>query len=292
MPTLPSAFTSIIVAFAPLFRKSVWRFANILLIGAVLAPGKRTVTSALRAMGLSGERNFQRYHRVLSRAVWSCRQASFILLRMLVAAFAPTGPLVLVLDDTIERRWGPQISARGIYRDAVRSSKSHFVKTSGLRWLSLMLLAPVPWAGRIWALPFLTALAPSARYFQERKLRPKVLTDWARQLVLQAKRWLPGRTLVLVADGGFAALDLLYSLSRRDVVCTTRLRLDACLFGFAPPRKKGAKGRPRLVGTRLPSLKQVVADPKTVWQKLTFAHWYGETNRKVEITSGTAGART
>ena len=145
MPTLPSAFTSIIVAFAPLFRKSVWRCAHILFIGAILAPGKRTVTSALRVMGLSGERRFLRYHRVLSRAVWSCRKASLILLRMLVAAFAPTGPLVLVLDDTIERRWGPQISARGIYRDAVRSSKSHFVKTSGLRWLSLMLLAPVPW---------------------------------------------------------------------------------------------------------------------------------------------------
>ena len=171
MRTLPSEFTSIIVAFDPLFFNDVWRCAHILLIGAILAPGKRTVTSALRVMGLSDERHFQIYHRVLNRAVWSCRQASLILLRMLVAAFAPTGPLVLVIDDTIERRWGPRISARGIYRDAVRSSDSHFVKTSGLRWLSLMLLVPIPCAERVWALPFLTALAPSARYFEERKLR-------------------------------------------------------------------------------------------------------------------------
>ena len=289
MLTLPSAFTPIILAFAPLFFNGVWRCAHILLIGAILAPGKRTVTSALRVMGLSDERRFQIYHRVLNRAVWSCRQASLILLRMLVAAFAPTGPLVLVLDDTIERRWGPQISARGIYRDAVRSSDSHFVKTSGLRWLSLMLLAPIPWAGgRIWALPFLTALAPSARYFEERKLRPKVLTDWARQLVLQVKRWMPQRKLVLVADGGFSALALLDSLSRRSVTCVTRMRLDARLFNPAPPRKKGAKGRPRLVGTRLPSLQQVLTNPKTVWQRLKFARWYRETNRKIEIISGTA----
>lgn len=288
MLNLPSAFTSIIVAFAPLFFNGVWRCALILLIGAILAPGKRTVTSALRVMGLSDESQFQIYHRVLNRAVWSCRQASRILLSMLVAAFAPTGPLVLVLDDTIERRWGPQISARGIYRDAVRSSDSHFVKTSGLRWLSLMLLAPVPWAGRVWALPFLTALSPSSRYFEERELRPKVLTDWARQLVLQAKRWLPNRILVLVADGGFAAIGLLHRLSIRRIICVTRMRLDARLFNPAPPRKKGAKGRPRLVGTRLPSLQQILADPNTVWQRMKFAHWYRETNRQVEIISGTA----
>jgi hypothetical protein len=288
MLTLPSAFTSIIVAFAPRFFNGVWRCAYILLIGAILAPGKRTVTSALRVMGLSGERRFQVYHRVLNRAVWSCRQASLILLRMLVAAFAPTGPLVLVLDDTIERRWGPQISARGIYRDAVRSSDSHFVKTSGLRWLRLMLLAPIPWAGRVWALPFLTALAPSARYWEERKLRPKLLTDWARQLVLQVKRWMPQRKLVLVADGGFAALDLLDYLTSRSVICITRLRLDARLFSPAPPRKNGAKGRPRLVGPRLASLQQVLTNPRTVWLRMKFLHWYRETNRKVEVTSGTA----
>ena len=70
---------------------------------------------------------------------------------MLVDRFAASGPVVIGLDDTIERRWGAKIKARGIYRDPVRSSHGHFVKASGLRWLSLMLLPEIPWAGRCWA---------------------------------------------------------------------------------------------------------------------------------------------
>ena len=97
---------------------------------------------------------------------------------------------------------------------------------------------------------------------------------------------------MLVADGGFAAIELLHRLSGSRVICVNRLRLDAWLFNSALPPKKGAKGRPRLVGTRLPSLQQIVADPKSIWKKLNFAHWYRETNREVEMISGTAGART
>src|SRR4051794_41375185 len=156
---------------------------------------------------------------------------------LLIAVFAPSGPVLLGIDDTIERRRGKRISAKGIYRDPVRSSKGHFVKASGLRWLSLMLLVPIPWAGRVWALPFLTALAPSERYNQARGCRHKKLTDWARQLVLQARRWMPERTLLLVADSSFAALELLASLVQQDVTCITRLRLDAALYTPAPPRQ-------------------------------------------------------
>jgi hypothetical protein len=290
MPILPAELAFIILAFRPLFSQRVWGCAHVLLIGAILAPGKRTVTSALRVMGLSDESHFQNYHRALNRAVWSCRHAGLILLRMLLATFVPSGPLVLGLDDTIERRWGVKIRARGIYRDPVRSSDSHFVKTSGLRWLSLMLLAEIPWAGRVWALPFLTALAPSERYWQKQGRQPKLLTDWARQLVLQVQHWLPSRTLVVVGDGAFASLQLLsdWASRRRPVVCVTRLRLDARLFRPAPPRKKGAMGRPRLVGTRLPSLQQVLADRHTMWQRLSINDWYGQGQRVVELTSATA----
>ena len=92
------------------------------------------------------------------------------------------------LDETIERRWGAKIKARGIYRDPVRSSRSHFVKASGLRWLSVMLLVRIPWAEKVWALPFLTVLAPSERYYQDRARGHKKLTDWARQMLLQVRR--------------------------------------------------------------------------------------------------------
>ena len=194
---------------------------------------------------------------------------------------------MLGIDDTIERRRGKRITAKGIYRDPVRSSHGHFVKASGLRWLSLMLLAPVPWAGRIWALPFLTALAPSERYCQQRGRRHK-LTDLGRQLVLQGRRWLPGRKLVVVGDSSFAALEPLAALSRYGVACITRLRLDAALYDPAPPRAPGTVGRPRTKGGRLPTLAAVLADPATTWQRVTVPGWYGEGERAVEISSATA----
>jgi hypothetical protein len=288
MLRVPGSFLVLFQCFAPLFRARSWRHAEVLLVGAILAPGQRTVTSILRVSGLARERCFVNYHRVLNRAAWSGRDAARVLLGLLLAAFAPSGPVILGLDDTIERRRGKRISAKGIYRDPVRSSHGHFVKASGLRWLSLMLLAPVPWAGRVWALPFLTALAPSERYGQERGRRHKRLTDWGRQLVLQVRRWLPGRSLVLVTDSGFAALEFLAAVARRNVTCITRLRLDAALYAPAPPRAPGTVGRPRTKGARLPTLTKVLADRATTWSRISVPGWYGEGDRIVEISSGTA----
>jgi hypothetical protein len=278
----------VILCFAPLFRERSWRHAEVLLIGAILAPGRRTVTNVLRIAGLCRERRFTNYHRVLNRAAWSGRAAGCVLLGLLLDAFAPKGPVILGVDDTIERRRGKRIRAKGIYRDPVRSSKGHFVKASGLRWLGLMLLVPIPWAGRVWALPFLTALAPSERYCREHGRRHKKLTDWARQLALQAKRWLPDRALILVADSGFAALELLATLARHGVACVTRLRLDAALYEPAPPRRPGAVGRPRTKGARLPTLAEVLADNGTPWRRVAVPGWYGEGDRVVELCSGTA----
>ncbi len=138
---------------------------------------------------------------MLSRRRWCGRAVARLLLAELLRAFVPPGaPVVVALDETLERRWGRRIAARGIYRDPVRSSHGHFVKASGLRWFTLALLAPVPWSSRTWALPFLTALAPSERHARARGARHKKLTDWARQALLQLARWLPGRRIVAVAD--------------------------------------------------------------------------------------------
>ncbi len=132
--------------FAGLFTRPTWSNLLVLVEGAMLAPGRRTVTAVLSSMGQRETATFTNYHRVLNRSRWSGRAASRSLLEMLIRAFVPTGPVVIAIDETIERRWGPRIAARGIYRDPVRSSKGHFVKASGLRWISLMLLAPIPWA--------------------------------------------------------------------------------------------------------------------------------------------------
>jgi hypothetical protein len=288
MPRLPARFAAVILCFAPLFRQRSWRHAEVLLIGAILAPGRRTVASILRIAGLRRERRFVNYHRVLNRAAWSGRAASRVLLGLLLDAFVPKGPVLLGLDDTIERRRGKRIGAKGIYRDPVRSSHGHFVKASGLRWLGLMLLVPISWAGQVWALPFLTALAPSERHRRERGLRHKKLTDWGRQLALQARRWMPGRQLVLVADNGFSALEFLAALLRQEITCVTRLRLDAALYQPAPPRRPGAVGRPRTKGARLPTLATALADKETPWRRVTVPGWYGEGERIVEICSDTA----
>ena len=142
--------------------------------------------------------------------------------------------MVIGIDEPLERRWGPKIKARGIYRDPVRSSHGHCVKASGRRWITLRLLAAIPSAGRVWALPFLTVLAPSERYARAHGRRHKKLTDWARQLLIVVARWLPKRRLIAIADHSYAAIELLEAV-RHHPTMVTRLRLDARLFDPAPP---------------------------------------------------------
>ena len=269
------------------FTAAVWRHVLVLVCGTLLAPGRRTVAAALRVMGLGGAAGFAVYHRVLSHGHWCWRALAHRLLLLLVAAFVPDGPVVVGLDDSIERRWGARIAARGIYRDPVRSSRGHFVKASGLRWLCVMLLAPVPWAGCIWGLPFLTVLAPSERFAAELGKRHKKLTDWGRQALLQVARWLPGRRVVAVADGSFAAIALLRDLAPHLTV-VTRLRLDACLCAPPPPRRPKRRGRPPVKGARLPSLADRLRNRRTPWRRVVIEGWYGRTSRRLDITSGTA----
>jgi hypothetical protein len=285
--TLPRTLADWMIPFFSCFTGSTWKHVLVLVAGALLSPGRRTVTAALRVMDLDQTASFAVYHRVLSTACWSARLVAHRLLRLLVAAFVRQGPVVIGLDDTIERRWGAKIKARGIYRDPVRSSQGHFVKASGLRWLCVMLLTPIPWAGCVWALPFLTILAPSERYAQSRGRRHKKLTDWGRQALLQTARWLPDRRIVAVADSSFSVIELLRSVSPH-VDMVTRLRLDAGLYEPPPPRRPGARGRPRVKGARLPTLKERVADPATAWQPVTIRGWYGRTRHRLDVATGTA----
>jgi hypothetical protein len=291
MLTLPKKNIHVLRHFEEVFSERVWEWAKVLLIGAILAPGERTVAAILRVMGCSDEKQFQNYHRVLNRAKWSSRELSRVLLLMLVRLFvAGNEPVVLGIDETIERRRGRQIAARGVYRDPVRSSKEFFVKTNGLRWISLMLLTRISWAQRVWALPFLTVLAPSERYHQERNRRHKTITDWAWQMLLQVVRWMPGRKLVVVGDGTYAVLDFLQKISRHlhCVSVVTRLRLDACLYDPPPAvRQAGKRGPNPLKGNKQPKLAARLTDPMTQWKKHQLS-WYGGTTREMEIATGTA----
>lgn len=289
MLSMPVALTRLMVKFAPLFSKRVWEHVQVLVVGTLLAPGKRTVTAALRVLGLAHEPHFQTYHRVLNRARWSSLAVARVLLGLVVETFVATGPVVIGIDDTLERRRGAKIKAKGIYRDPVRSSRSHMVKASGLRWLCAMVLAEMPWAERVWALPFLTVLCPSERYHRYRKQRHKTLSKWAEQLLGVLQRWLPGREVVVVADSSSAVIELLHHVqAQAGVTLITRLRLDAALYDPAPVRKTGQNGRPRKKGARRPTLQQVLANPQTQWTAITVKNWYGGGDREVEICTDTA----
>src|SRR6188472_974622 len=281
---VPEVLAAWMRPFRGYFTTAVWRHALVLVAGALLAPGRRTVTAALRVMGLEQAPGFAVYHRVLSIGGWSSRAVAHRLLRLLVAAFVPTGPVVVGIDDTIERRWGAKIKARGIYRDPVRSSHGHFVKASGLRWLCVMLLAPIPWAGCVWALPFLTVLAPSGHWSSQHRRRHKKLTDWARQALLQTARWLPGRRVIAVGDSSFSAIELLRDVGQH-LCMISRLRLDAGLYEPAPRRPPGTRGRPRVKGARLPSLLERLADPATIWRRVSIDGWYSQSTRWLDIAS-------
>lgn len=280
-------FEALVLAFAPLFTQPTLGNARQLLIGALLSPGRRTVTSALRISGLETQRTFQNYHRVLSRARWRTLHGSRILLFMLITVFVMRGPIVIGLDETIERRWGKKIAKRGIYRDPVRSSRGHFVKASGLRWISVMLLVRIPFADRVWALPFLTALAPSERYAEQQGIRHKSITEWGRQLAKQVRRWVAERRIILVCDSTYATYEFVAGV-RDYVTLITQMRLDSGLYAPPPVPPPGKRGRKRRIGERLPSLKQRLTDPDTQWQAIRLRSWYGRTQKVVEITTFTA----
>src|SRR5919198_289981 len=286
MPPLPEAIILVLAPFAPLFSRRVWGHAQILLLGAILTPGPRTVTAALRAMGLAAERRFTNDHRVLNRATWSGRQASRILLGLLITGLLPSGaPLILGADDTVERRRGRKITAKGCYRDAVRSTNKHVIRCFGLKWVAMMLLVPVPWSRRVWAVPFFTALCWPAK--KGTRQRHKTSVDWVRQMSKQVRRWQPGRRLVLVVDGGFAAVSLALACVKRQVDMVSRLRWDAALDHQPEPQLPGKRGRKPSKGPRQRSLQGWAARSDTPWETVE-VDWYGGQRKALWVFSRTA----
>lgn len=289
---LPPEFQDSISVFSCGFSKRTWEKIKLLLLGALLCPGSRTVCNILRTLGLEHESSFHKYHRVLSCAKWSALKLSSILLKLLVDAFIPSHePLVFAIDETIERRWGAKIKKRGIYRDPVRSSKSHFVKCSGLRWMVLALLTPLPWlGGSCWALPVLSALCPSERYYQNRpQVRSaKKLTDWAWQLIQWLHRYaLPlKRAVYLVGDGSYATYELLDQGIRQNINLIVRMRLDARFFHFPTPNPPHKRGPKPIIGKRIMDMEQRLKDGRIKWTKVHFSQWYDRSNQTMLITSG------
>ena len=286
--SLSQPIMSVMCEFESAFSQATWSKMQVLLIGTLLARGRRTVTAALRQMGLHEASNFSLYHHVLNRARWSALELSRRVVLLLVRTFvAGGGELTFVIDETLERRWGRRINKRGHYRDPLASSKQRSVATSGLRWIVLTLVITPPWTPRPWALPVLSVPAPTPEVSRRLGRRHKTVPQRARQMMLVVRRWLPGMELTLIGDQRYSVHELGQACARWDVRLVAPLRMDAALYVPAAPRRPGTNGRPRVKGERLPQLAQVLKGAQTPWQRLR-VRWYNGRRRELDVTSGTA----
>jgi hypothetical protein len=284
----PGPIVAILETFRPEFTAPTWTKVLVLLWGTILARGRRTVTAALRPMGLDDATGFSKYHQVFNRAAWSPLRLAGRLTGLLVRTFFRSDlRLTFVIDETLERRWGRRIRIRGHYRDPLASSKERSVAASGIRWIVLALIVTPPWSATPWALPVLSLPGPTPKVSARLGRRHKTIADWARQMILCLRRWLPEADLTVVGDQAYSVIELGLCGRRRGVRLIAPLRLDARLFAPPPPRLAGAVGRPRIVGDRLPNLSVVLTDPSTVWERVNLP-WYGGGERVLEVATGTA----
>lgn len=288
MLPVPESLAALLCAFEIAFTRPTFEHVQILVTGTLLTSGRRTVTSALRAVGLGDERHFTTYHRVLNRAVWSPLRLSRILLHLLITAFLrPDAPLMLLIDGTLERRWGPKIALKGRFHDAVRSQSGHVVTTEGIHWVCLSLLVPSPWGGREWALPVLTVPTRSPALSQKLGKPHRTIPQYAQVLIRLVRRWYPTRELLLVGDSAFAAARLGHTCREQGVRLVSRLLLNAQLYDPVPPQPKGKPGVKPKKGPRQPKLSDRLNDEATVWQTEVLP-WYAGQSLTMDLTTGTA----
>ncbi len=288
MPNPAPVLVRLLAMFAPAFTAPTFAHALPLAYGAILAPGRRTVAAALRAVGRNDERHFTTYHRVLNRAAWSPLVLSKALLgRILTAFVGPEAPLLLVIDDTLERRYGRHVAYRARYHDPVRSASGHVVTTSGVRWLCVCALVRVPWSSRPWALPFLTVPYPTPAVSARLGKRHRTVPARAATLIRRIRRWQPDRPLLVTGDSGYGVVALARTCRECGVTLVARLRLEAALYAPVPPQPTGKPGVKPKKGPRLPTPGARLGDPTTPWTRQA-VRWYADAVRAFDVTSGLA----
>jgi len=287
MPNPSPEIIQLLAYFSVAFTAPTFAKVLVLTIGTILAPSRRTVTAALRMMGLGNDKHFSNYHRVLNRDCWSPWIVSKILLGLIISFFLPAGlPLILAIDETLERRQGQQIKYKGWFRDPILSTREHVIKALGIRWICLAVVVPVPWSQRTWALPFMTVLALGEKTSAKLNKRHRTIVQWAEYMIDKVRRWQPDREMILVGDGSYAAIALVQRCQRlkKSVQLVSRLRLDARLFDFPGPQPKSKRGPKPQKGARQPKLSQRLQDPQTAWQKLKVI-LYGK-EHEIEFVTG------
>ena len=281
--------TAVIGTFASGMTARGYGKALLLIVGMILTPGRRTVCAVLRTIGLDGTEQgskFMKYHRLLNRDRWSAMVMSKRLLHLLIETFVRgKEPLVIGVDETLERRPSDQIPYTGCYRDAARSRLKHLVTSFGIRWLVMALMVKVPWSTRQWALPFLILPTRTKSASQERKRHHRTVTGWAMLMIVKVRRWQPKREIVIVADRSYAQVALLnrcQRLSPRPIQFITSLRMDAGLYDL--PMRSAKTGRLLSKGLHQPNPRQVLSDPTTPWSKRKIC-WYGGRTKVLRIST-------
>jgi hypothetical protein len=184
-------------------------------------------------------------------------------------------PLVIAVDETLERRKGERIAGKGMDRDAVRSSRSQVVTCLGLPWIGMALRVPLPWSPRPWALPFLTRLAPSARAHAAAGKPHRTVVDWTIVRVRRVSRWLGRRRWVLIGDGSYSCIALGWEGLSAQATLITRLRLEARLFAPPAPVPAGPRGRKPQKGAALAKLATRIDEALTQGDEV-IVQWSGQ----------------
>lgn len=284
--SLSPSIIAILWPFSVLFSRTSWFTSLELLLGAILCRGDRTVTRILRTTGLSQNKGFSKYHRVLNSLDWSPKRGSEILLKMLLKMVGKERPVILI-DETLERRKGKKIRAKGYYRDAVRSSRSQAVNTSGLKWLVMALSLRFNFAKRAFALPFFTVLEPSEKSTKKQGKRHKTTLDWSIQMVMQLVRWAPTIPFIFVGDGGFACAKLAWTCFKNNTTLVSRLKMNARIYALPEETPPGKRGRKPKKGVRLISFKEMLTKEDLLWENVEISGYDGK-KKKVQYLTNTS----
>jgi hypothetical protein len=293
MTGLPAPIVQIFSMFAPLFSRPVYKNALELLTAHFLCKGKRTVTNLIRCLGKHKDRNFTKYHYILRKAKWSTFKASKILFLLIIDMLLPKDtPIVINIDSHLNKRRGPKLKGLGYHRDAVASTKHQKVLSTGHNWLVAGVSVKIFGSACNWTLPFLSYLLSPEKALSsslneadlKRKSRHKKMTKIASQFVILIRRWVPKRSVIVVADSAFCCREICKTCQKHCVSFITQLRLDASLYAF-PPHYVG-RGRPRVVGSRLPSLETISRDQSQHWVSLEVP-WYNGETKTLEVLTDT-----
>jgi hypothetical protein len=267
----------------PVFTEPTARRFLVLLAAAILPRGRHTIANLLRTVGTLAPGHRTSYQRVLSAAQWSSLQLACAFTRFLVRRWLPTGPILLVGDDTVEGHPGPHVDGKARHRDPVRSTPTDTAWKYGHRGVVLAVLVRFPGTARPWALPVLVDLYRSPELDRQRRRPHRTPPQRMRCLLRVLLGWFPERSWVFVGDGNDGTHELArFGHRHRDHLAMISKFHPMANLVEPPPRYAGL-GRPRVKGEPLPKPAQAVE--QTAKRTRLEVAWYGGGRRKVETLS-------